>query len=133
MTISGAVELNPSLIHTSWGEQRRVHCLSILVSRPSCTFSSHTQVQYTASDVWTELAPPYYKLYTFATGSSSDAYYELDYRTTLNDGYQDYIEHCQDWAHSIGTEYSHQPAYNLPIQMVSCPKSFETDVLMPYS
>jgi len=46
----------------------------------------------------------------------------LDYRTTLNEGYQDYITHFENWAHSKGVQYSNQPTYNLPMQMVSVPR-----------
>jgi len=44
--------------------------------------------------------------------------YQLDYRNILNDGYKDYNIHLRDWAHSRGFEYSTQPAYNLPLDMV---------------
>ncbi|KAH1741406.1 hypothetical protein KXV22_003371 [Aspergillus fumigatus] len=41
-----------------------------------------------------------------------------DYRRTLNAGYQDYMTHFSQWTHRIGIQYSHQPAYNLPLEML---------------
>lgn len=45
--------------------------------------------------------------------------HNLDYRTTLNKGYQAYVDQFESWAHTKGLRYSNQPAYNLPLQMVS--------------
>ncbi|KXH49842.1 hypothetical protein CSIM01_03979 [Colletotrichum simmondsii] len=41
-----------------------------------------------------------------------------DYRLTLQAGYEDYIRTTSDWAHSRGLEYSNQPAYNIPLNML---------------
>lgn len=64
--------------------------------------------------------PIYNETYGFGTDEDvTDSPYNLDYRNVLNDGYQDYLTHFVEWAHSRGPEYSAQPAYNLPLQMVS--------------
>ena len=45
--------------------------------------------------------------------------HNLDYRMTLNEGYQDFISHYTQWTHYKGFKFSNQPAYNLPLTMVS--------------
>lgn len=75
---------------------------------------------FSPSDAWLGLIPVYDELYGFGNDSSvGNNTYQIDYRRILNDGYQDYIAHFQDWSHSISTEYSTQPAYNMPLQMVT--------------
>ncbi|KAJ3958945.1 hypothetical protein N0V92_004486 [Colletotrichum tropicale] len=41
-----------------------------------------------------------------------------DYRLTLQSGYEEYIRATSEWAHERGLEYSKQPAYNLPLNML---------------
>ncbi|KAH0429215.1 hypothetical protein CcaCcLH18_08567 [Colletotrichum camelliae] len=41
-----------------------------------------------------------------------------DYRRTLQHGYEEYIRATSEWAHEWGLEYSNQPAYNLPLNML---------------
>ncbi|KAI8267686.1 hypothetical protein K4K58_007307 [Colletotrichum sp. SAR11_239] len=41
-----------------------------------------------------------------------------DYRLTLQHGYEEYIRATSEWAHERGLEYSNQPAYNLPLNML---------------
>ncbi|KAK1453408.1 hypothetical protein CMEL01_05067 [Colletotrichum melonis] len=41
-----------------------------------------------------------------------------DYRLTLQAGYEDYILTTSEWARKRGLEYSNQPAYNLPLNML---------------
>ena len=72
------------------------------------------------SNTWGANLPIYNQTFSFGTTvGGGEGVFQLDYRKVLNDGYQEYIQHFREWAHSIGTEYSHQPAYNLPLQAVS--------------
>ncbi|KAI8298352.1 hypothetical protein K4K59_002862 [Colletotrichum sp. SAR11_240] len=41
-----------------------------------------------------------------------------DYRLTLQHGYEKYIRATSEWALERGLEYSNQPAYNLPLNML---------------
>ncbi|OHF01555.1 hypothetical protein CORC01_03045 [Colletotrichum orchidophilum] len=41
-----------------------------------------------------------------------------DYRLTLQHGYEEYICATSEWAFERGLEYSNQPAYNLPLNML---------------
>ncbi|KAI8292556.1 hypothetical protein K4K60_003385 [Colletotrichum sp. SAR11_57] len=41
-----------------------------------------------------------------------------DYRLTLQHGYEKYTRATSEWAHERGLEYSNQPAYNLPLNML---------------
>lgn len=75
---------------------------------------------YVASNQWSgeqlgRLNEYVYGNYT-ADGTSL---HNLDYRVVLDEGYQDYIRYYSDWAHSMNMGYSNQPAYNLPLDMVS--------------
>jgi len=75
---------------------------------------------FTMTNSWGGSVPPYTE--TFAYGeytADGTSIHNVDYRTTLNEGYQEYITHFVNWAHSKGLQYSNQPAYNLPMQMVS--------------
>ncbi|KAH1581721.1 hypothetical protein KXX69_002634 [Aspergillus fumigatus] len=54
----------------------------------------------------------------YTLGNQKDSACSADYRRTLNAGYQDYMTHFSQWTHRIGIQYSHQPAYNLPLEML---------------
>ncbi|KAJ4354220.1 uncharacterized protein N0V89_005954 [Didymosphaeria variabile] len=75
---------------------------------------------FSPSNTWNGALPVYNE--TFAFGNSTnggESRYQLEYRKALNDGYQEYLEHFQEWTHVIGNEYSTQPAYNLPLEALS--------------
>ncbi|KAF2472794.1 uncharacterized protein BDR25DRAFT_157719, partial [Lindgomyces ingoldianus] len=75
---------------------------------------------FTPSNTWNGALPVYNEVFAFGNDTNvGNSVYQLDYRKVLNDGYQDYLLHFEQWTHSIGTEYSTQPAYNLPLQMLS--------------
>ncbi|OTA67976.1 hypothetical protein K449DRAFT_364494 [Hypoxylon sp. EC38] len=68
------------------------------------------------SNNWNSIVPSYFEVFVSANSSSVN----LDYRRTLNEGYQDYLTHLNEWATQIGTQgFSAQPAYNLPLYMLS--------------
>jgi hypothetical protein len=74
---------------------------------------------FNPSNTWNGLLATYAEVYGFAGETSpGSGDYQLDYRKVLNNGYQAYISHFRDWSHSIGTEYSAQVGYNVPVQMV---------------
>ncbi|KAJ4289046.1 hypothetical protein N0V90_011388 [Kalmusia sp. IMI 367209] len=75
---------------------------------------------FSMSNTWNGALPVYNETYIFGNYTKDgDSIYQLDYRKALNDGYQQYLAHFQQWTHSVGTEYSTQPAYNLPLQALS--------------
>ncbi|KIX10705.1 uncharacterized protein Z518_01789 [Rhinocladiella mackenziei CBS 650.93] len=75
---------------------------------------------YVAGNQWGQLFPSYLETYIYGNYTSDGiSVHNLDYRTVLNEGYQEYIEHFKQWAHSNDIKYSDQPAYNLPLQMLS--------------
>ena len=77
-------------------------------------------VIFSPSNTWGGRTPVYAEIYGFANDTNvGDSVYQLNYRRALNDGYQEYVSHFEEWSHSLGTQYSNQPAYNLPLQMVS--------------
>ena len=74
---------------------------------------------FNMSNSWNGILPTYLEQYRYGNYTpDGNSVHNLDYRTTLNDGYQEYIQHFEQWAHSIGVHYSDQPAYNLPLEMV---------------
>lgn len=44
-----------------------------------------------------------------------------DYRAVLQQCYEEYVLASVEWSRERGIEYSNQPAYNLPLNMVSTP------------
>src|SRR4051794_22910987 len=77
---------------------------------------------FSSTNTWGGALPVYSEQYVFGNYTSDGAsVHQLDYRKVLNDGYQDYITHFANWTHSKGVEYSNQPGYNLPLQMVPLP------------
>lgn len=75
---------------------------------------------FSSSNTWNGYLPVYNETYGFGNNTDiGNNAYQLNYRKILNDGYRDYLSHFLEWTHSIGTGYSAQPAYNLPLQMVS--------------
>ncbi|KAL1386723.1 hypothetical protein HDK64DRAFT_142888 [Phyllosticta capitalensis] len=66
---------------------------------------------------WAQAIVPYGETFT-ATNSTLQDQCNYDYRTVLNEGYQEYLNHYVEWTHGLGIEYSAQPAYNLPLEML---------------
>jgi hypothetical protein len=79
---------------------------------------------FSPSNTWNGILPVYDEVYGLGNDTEiGTGVAQLDYRKILNDGYQHYLTHFLNWSHSIGVEYSTQPAYNLPLQMVTCPQA----------
>jgi len=73
-----------------------------------------------AKNTWGGIFSPYNEVYSCGkVTTDGESVYNLDYRSFLNTGYQEYMSHFAEWTHAKGLKYSHQPAYNLPLQMVS--------------
>ncbi|KAL0569874.1 hypothetical protein V5O48_012093 [Marasmius crinis-equi] len=55
---------------------------------------------------------------TFDFGTSTNAWaFAEDYRDTLTSLYGDYMAAFNDWSHSVGMEFSNQPAYNFQLDV----------------
>jgi len=76
-------------------------------------------VYFQAKNLWNSYSAPYNVSYSFQGYPADGWRYAEDYRLTLNEGYEDYLRHTQAWAESNGFQHSAQPAYNLPLDMVS--------------
>ncbi|KAF2258204.1 hypothetical protein CC78DRAFT_479443 [Lojkania enalia] len=77
-------------------------------------------VLFGAWNSWGGYIPVYDEIYGFGNEMNvGKNVYQMNYRDILNDGYQEYLSHFQEWTHSIGNQYSTQPAYNMPLQMFS--------------
>jgi hypothetical protein len=77
---------------------------------------------FSMANTWNGMFPPYLSVYTYGnTTTTGESVHQLDYRRALNSGYQEYLAHFREWAHSRGFEFSTQPAYNLPLEMVKPP------------
>lgn len=75
----------------------------------------HLPTLFQPSNVWGSVAPSYSEIFI----SQNSTAVNLDYRTTLNEGYQDYLRYIEQWSKQIGVRgFSAQPAYNLPLDMV---------------
>lgn len=51
--------------------------------------------------------------------SDNVSLHTLDYLSVLTDGYVEFLSSLTEWSHGVGMQYSAQPAYNLPLDMVS--------------
>ncbi|KAL6889939.1 hypothetical protein GGI43DRAFT_387721 [Trichoderma evansii] len=84
------------------------------------SLAPYLPVVFHASNAWNGYLPPYNDTYTFGSVYPTDGgKYAQDYRTILNQGYQEYLEHYHNWASSYNLSHSCQPAYNLPLNMAA--------------
>ncbi|EXF81412.1 hypothetical protein CFIO01_01074 [Colletotrichum fioriniae PJ7] len=67
---------------------------------------------------WAAQNLPYGESFLSPSNSTLVSRCNDDYRLTLQAGYEDYIRTTSEWAHERGLEYSSQPAYNLPLNML---------------
>lgn len=72
-----------------------------------------------ATNSWDGYLPPYNITYTLGTYLSDGGPYVQDYKTSLSQGYVEYVQHYAEWASSKGLQLPNQPAYNMPVDMVS--------------
>ena len=74
---------------------------------------------YNPKNTWNGGVLAYPELYQYGEYTADNtSVHDLDYRTVLTSGYQDYIDHFEEWSHARGVEYSNQPSYNLPLEML---------------
>lgn len=93
--------------------------------------TAYLPVLFSSTNTWGGFAPPYPEAFYFNNDpAETQSSYQLNYHKVLNDGYQDYIAHFEEWTKSIGIQYSHQPAYNLPLQMVSTPPPLHVKTML---
>ena len=84
---------------------------------------------FSVTNSWNGALVPYPEQFYYGNYTpDGTSVYNLDYRTTLNEGYQDFVSHYVKWSHSKGFRFSDQTAYNLPLAMVSralfCPREW---------
>ncbi|KAJ9668901.1 hypothetical protein H2201_001147 [Coniosporium apollinis] len=82
------------------------------------SLTKYLPLLYIPANSWGPGIPVYPEQYSYGN-LTVDESYNIDYRTTLNEGYQEYLKQFSEWSHSRGVGYSSQPAYNLPLQMLS--------------
>ncbi|KAG8157140.1 hypothetical protein KVR01_013130 [Diaporthe batatas] len=74
---------------------------------------------YNPKNTWNGGINAYPELYQYGKYTTDNtSVHDLDYRTVLTSGYQDYLDHFKEWSHARGVEYSTQPSYNLPLEML---------------
>lgn len=82
---------------------------------------------FSMANTWNGMFPPYLTVYTYGNKTpTGESVHQLDYRRALNSGYQEYLAHFREWSHARGFEFSTQPAYNLPLEMVNSTLSHDT-------
>lgn len=84
------------------------------------SITKYLPILFHASNAWGGYLPPYNVTYTLGGYVADGGVYVQDYKTALSQGYLEYVEHLAEWAHSKGLRLSNQPAYNMPVDMVSC-------------
>lgn len=73
----------------------------------------HKSTSFTAAQ-----APYNTTFYLDGTLDDGQSKYLQDYRLTLNEGYQEYLQTFEDWAESLGLSHSCQVGYNIPLDIV---------------
>ncbi|KAK3321282.1 hypothetical protein B0T19DRAFT_466605 [Cercophora scortea] len=74
---------------------------------------------FQAKNLWNSYGTPYSTSFMLSGQAADGGKYAEDYRLTLNEGYQDFLRHYQQWASARGLAHSAQPAYNMPLDMSS--------------
>jgi hypothetical protein len=92
-------------------------------ARRGYDFAKYLPFIYNGENYWGQLVPTYINRTLLGAGTDGGQSVNDDYRTTLNELYQRYIGHMQDWSHRKGLKFSNQPAYNLPLDMVRYPNN----------
>lgn len=70
---------------------------------------------------------PYDTIYTLGgEDKTRDSVYLQDYRRALSEGYNEYLATYEAWAQGLGMSHSAQPAYHLPLDMVSTAFGFHS-------
>ncbi|KAF0324101.1 secreted protein [Colletotrichum asianum] len=67
---------------------------------------------------WAAQNLPYGESFLSQDNNTLVSRYNDDYRFTLQHRYEKYIRTTSEWAHERGLEYSNQPAYNLPLNIL---------------
>ncbi|OJD30258.1 uncharacterized protein BKCO1_630007 [Diplodia corticola] len=68
---------------------------------------------------WNSAIVPYGEGFQSAENKTFGQKCSEDYRTTLSEGYNDYLTELVNWSNERGLSYSAQPAYNLPLEMLN--------------
>ncbi|CVK84497.1 uncharacterized protein FPRN_01978 [Fusarium proliferatum] len=74
----------------------------------------HKSTSFTAAQ-----APYNTTFYLDGTLDDGQSKYLQDYRLTLNEGYQEYLQTFEDWAESLGLSHSCQVGYNIPLDILA--------------
>ncbi|KAG7410834.1 hypothetical protein Forpe1208_v009638 [Fusarium oxysporum f. sp. rapae] len=74
----------------------------------------HKSTSFTAAQ-----APYNTTFYLEGTSDDGQSKYLQDYRLTLNEGYQEYLQTFEDWAESLGLSHSCQVGYNIPLDILA--------------
>lgn len=78
-------------------------------------------ILFQATNAWGAFLPPYNITYTLGEYTTDGGPYVQDYKAVLSQGYLDYLDYYTTWATARGVQLSNQPAYNMPVDMVSLP------------
>ncbi|KAG5762945.1 hypothetical protein H9Q72_008957 [Fusarium xylarioides] len=80
----------------------------------------HLPLLFHKSTSFTAAQAPYNTTFTLdGTPDDGQSKYLQDYRLTLNEGYQEYLQAFEDWAESLGLSHSCQVGYNIPIDILA--------------
>lgn len=94
------------------------------------SITKYLPLLFHATNAWNGYIPPYNITYTLGEYRTDGGPYLQDYKTALSQGYVDYIEHFDSWASFREFQYSNQPGYNLPLDMVSLFVPFPSTVTL---
>lgn len=87
-------------------------------SKRGYDLTKYLPVIFNGENTWGRFSAPYGNQTFLGAATDGGLAVNDDYRTTLTELNRDYIKGIRDWAKGKGLEFSNQPSYNLPLDMV---------------
>jgi len=87
-------------------------------ARRGYDFDEYLPFIFNGENTWGTISAPYGERTYLGAGSDGGEGANNDYRSTLTELNQRYIAHMEDWTHGLNLQFSNQPAYNLPLDLV---------------
>ncbi|KAI0602064.1 hypothetical protein F4775DRAFT_298683 [Biscogniauxia sp. FL1348] len=81
------------------------------------SINKYLPILFHAANSWGGSLPPYNVTYTLGEYDTDGGPYIQDYQTALTQGYLEFLEHYKNWTSSKSFKPSHQPGYNMPVDM----------------
>jgi hypothetical protein len=92
--------------------------LSHFKSRRNYDLTKYLPVIFNGENTWSRFSAPYGNQTYLGAGTDGGLAVNDDFRKTLTELNQNYVKGIRNWVRKKGLEFSIQPSYNLPLDMV---------------